>query len=269
MHKRAYLGLGFLLALGILVLGAFTGSTALAQTPGGLSVTVPGGGGQASLPGGGNLTFAPGAVPAGSTATVTPLAAPPPGTTLPGVGNVYDFRVTGPNGEAITSFAGRVTVTGTGNACFLLNEATGRFEPIQGTPIGGGQIECVVPRPGVVAIVTVLGAQATPTAAPPRPTPVGAGVPAQAPGQAPGQGPGKAGAAPGQAPGKAGAAPAQAPGKAGAAPAQAPGKAGAAPAQAPSALPRTGEEFPVGALALAGLTLAGIGVATRRFIRRK
>jgi LPXTG-motif cell wall-anchored protein len=188
---------------------------------------------------------------------VTPLAAPPPGTTLPGVGNVFDFRVTGPGGEAITSFAGRVTVTGTGNSCFILNEATGRFEPIQGTPIGGGQIECVVPRPGVVAIVTVLAAQATPTVAAPRPTPVPAAV-GQAPGQAPGQGPGKAGAAP-----------AQAPGKAGAAPAQAPGRAGAAPGQAPLALPATGEEFPMGALALAGLTLAGIGVASRRFIRRK
>jgi hypothetical protein len=225
MQKRAYLGLGFLLALGIVVSGLFTGGSVLAQTIGSTTVQVPATGGTTQTPAGGTASFAPGSVPAGSVVTINELAAPPPGTTLPGVGTVLDFRVVGPDGQPITSFTGRVTVTGTGNACFILNEATGRFEPIQGTPIGGGMIECVLPRPGIVSIVTVTApAAATPVAAPARPA---------APGQAPGQAP----------------------------------RAGAAPGQAPAALPRTGESLPIGGVVLAGLVLAGLGVATRRFVR--
>lgn len=227
MHKRAYLGLGFLLALGIVFSGLSTGGSVFAQTGGSTSVTIPGTGGTTGLPQGGTASFAPGSAPAGSVATITELLAPPPGTTLPGVGTVLDFRVTNPDGTPVTAFTGRVTVTGTGNTCTMLNEATGRFEPIQGTPIGGGMIECVLPRPGIVGIVTVTApavpAVATPVA-PSRPA-----TPAQAPAQAP--------------------------------------RAGAAAGQAPSALPRTGESLPIGGVVLAGLLLAGLGVATRRFVR--
>jgi len=273
-----------LLALGLLLAGLLPATSAYAQQTANVrSFTVPAGGGTApNVCGGATLTIAAGALPAGSTITVGELTSPPPGTTLPGVGIICDVRATGPNGQAITTFAGRVTLTGAGNACYVLNEATGRFEPVQGTPVGGGQVECVLPRAGVYALVTVVGPAATPT------TVRATAVPAQAPGQAPGQGPGKAGAAPGQAPAKAGAAPAQAPGKAAAAPGQTPGKAsagtapsqspgrasaggvsaGAAPGQSPASLPRTGEELPVGGLAIAGLMLAGVGIATRRFIRR-
>ncbi|HEX2173963.1 MAG TPA: hypothetical protein VHL09_16135 [Dehalococcoidia bacterium] len=285
MQKRAYLGLGFLLALGILMAGLIMpAKSAMAQTANVRSFTVPAGGGTApNVCGGATLTVAPGALPAGSTITVSELTSPPPGTTLPGVGIICDVRATGPTGQTITTFAGRVTLTGAGNACYILNEATGRFEAVTGTPVGGGQVECTLPRAGVYALVTVVGPAATAT--PVRATPVPAQAPGQAPGKAgaaPAQSPAKAGAAPAQAPGKAGAAPAQAPGKAAAAPGQTPGKAagaapsqapggvsaGTAPSQSPAALPRTGEELPVGGLAIAGLMLAGIGIATRRFVRR-
>jgi len=226
MHKRAYLGLGFLLALGIVFSGLSSGGSVFAQSGGQTAFNIPGTGGTGTFAGG-TASFAPGAAPAGSVATITELLAPPAGTTLPGVGTVLDFRVTDPNGNPVTAFTGRVTVTGTGNTCTILNEATGRFEPIQGTPIGGGMIECVLPRPGIVAIVTVTAPAAAPTqpaAAPSRPA-----TPAQAPAQAP--------------------------------------RAGAAAGQAPSALPRTGESLPIGGVVLAGLLLAGLGVATRRFVR--
>ena len=230
MQSRAYLGLGFMLALGIVVVGLVSGGSTLAQTipRGACLVSVPASGGTTTCFGF-TFTLPPGAVPAGSTLAVSQLAAPPAGTTLPGVGTILHGTVMAPTGQASSGFAAPETVTGPGNACFLLDEGARQFVPVPSTPGAGGQVTCSFPRPGIKAVVTV-SATPTPGGAAPGVTPTSRPA-VQAFRQAPDQAPDTT----------------------------------TAPAQAPADLPRTGgASFPVGVLALAGVTLAGLGLATRR-----
>lgn len=104
--------------------------------------------------------FAPGAVPANSTGRTDKLDAPPSGSTLPGgrrwesvYGAIYRLTVTDPAGRPVNSFTGRVTIVHPGTEAFLLNEGTNQFEPLACASTGQGMIECVVPRPGVIAVI--------------------------------------------------------------------------------------------------------------------
>ncbi len=59
---------------------------------------------------------------------------------------------------------------GSGNAGYILDG--NQFTRLSCTPIGGGQLECVVPRPGIVAIVTTSNPQSSaPNSSPAQPSP--------------------------------------------------------------------------------------------------
>ena len=117
-----------------------------------LSVAVGPNGLSTNVPWGGTLTFPPGAVRDEITATVERLPDSSGEVSLPGPSRLFLVRAQRRDtGEPVSTFSGRVTLTGVGHQC-LLHLGNGEFEPSEGRPQGGGIIECVIPRPGIIAI---------------------------------------------------------------------------------------------------------------------
>ena len=119
-----------------------------------LSVAVGPNGLSTNLPWSGSLTFPPGAVSDEITVTVERLPDPeaPGDLSLPGPARLFLIKAERRDtGEPVNTFSGRVTLTGVGQQC-LLHLGNGEFEPSEGRSLGGGLIECVIPRPGIVAI---------------------------------------------------------------------------------------------------------------------